>query len=94
MALKGGYTILDLRDNGFTAGEAQTITGLHERFERSYRKPYLLSGIVLGGVEYIARWVVLDDVSGTYTGKVSIAGDDYTMTVTADDAVTFTKIEV
>lgn len=90
MSVKGGYRILSLRDLDFTPGTAKTVPGLHQAIEGSHRKPYLLSGIVVGGVEYGALWVNLQEVAGTYTATVTLGASVYTLTVTAEDAVTFT----
>lgn len=48
---KGGYQIIDLHDTNFTPGTAMMIDGIHDKIEASYRKPILLSGLTVSGVE-------------------------------------------
>lgn len=82
--MKGGYQIVSCKDTAITTGTAVTITGIHEAIEGAYRKPLLLSGVVLDGVEHGDVWIVPTNADGTYTftayGKA--------WTVTAADSVT------
>lgn len=46
---KGGYKIIDLK--GIDLRDGGTISGIYESIEGSYRKPILLTGIVIDEVE-------------------------------------------
>lgn len=49
---KGGYQIIDLHDTNFKVGVAVMKSGIHDKIEGSYRKPILLSGLMVANVEY------------------------------------------
>lgn len=82
--IKGGYKIVDFRDNPLTTGGgAVTIEGIYDTVEASYRKPLLLSGLTIDSTEH----------SGTFA-QPSISGSNYmftvygkTITITDADAV-------
>lgn len=85
----GGYAIIDFKDTDLTSGVASTIDGVYEAIEGSYRKPLLLSGIVIGSVEKNDIFV-----------EVNVSGSDYeivcyggTIVITSADAVTYTASE-
>ena len=86
--IKGGYKIIDFKDSPLkVGGEAITIGGIYDTVEVSYRKPLLLSGLNIDGVEY-------NDVYATPT----ISGGNYvftaygkTITITNADAVSVTS---
>lgn len=86
--MKGGYKIIDFKDAPLkTGGEAITIGGIYDTVEASYRKPLLLSGLNIDGVEY-------NDVYAAPT----ISGSNYvftaygkTITITNADAVSVTS---
>lgn len=86
MAKNGGYKIINLKDTDLTSGVGVTIAGTHEAIENSYRKPLLLSGIVIGSVEKNDVFVAFTVASNTYS--TDIYGG--TLTIDADDVVTFT----
>ena len=48
--VKGGYQIIDLEDRNFTKLSNQTYKGIYEKLD-STRKPCILSGIKLDGIE-------------------------------------------
>lgn len=82
--IKGGYKIIDFKDSRLTtAGESVTIEGIYDTVEASYRKPLLLSGLNIDGIER-------NDVYATPT----LSGSNYvftaygkTITITDTDAV-------
>lgn len=89
---KGGYKIIDLKNTNFTVDEASTVKGVYEALESSYRKPILLSNIVIGGVERSDRFIIFSTSEGNFVSEnIWSAGyDTLRCTVTPDDEVTFT----
>lgn len=89
---KGGYKIIDLKDNDLKTSETNgiTIDGLYEAIENSYRKPLLLSGLVIEGVEKNDVFVNPSVSGGDYTLETY----GYTITVTSDDNVKISNITV
>lgn len=81
---KGGYKIIDLKDTPFTAGgAAMMIDGIYDAIEASYRKPIMLAGLNVGGLEYGAAYVVPTVTESAYT--ITVHG--FTITVQSTDAV-------
>lgn len=78
----GGYKIIDLHDVSLTS-VAVKIAGTYEAIENSFRKPLLLSGVVLNGVEKNDAFVVAEVGSNKYT----IAFGSKTITITNADMV-------
>lgn len=83
--IKGGYKIIDFKDTPLTTGgEATTIAGIYGSIEGSYRKPLLLSGLTIDGIErndvYAPATVSGSNFVFTAYGK--------TITITGADAVT------
>lgn len=84
----GGYQVIDLKGMKITAGASAghpVISGIHSLIEGS-NKVKLLSGLVVGNVEY-DDMIVLFTVSGT-SFVASVAGG--TLTVTQNDEIKFT----
>lgn len=86
--VKGGYKIINLKDTNLVTGsDAVTIKGIYESIEDNYRKPLLLSGIVIDGVEkadmYVSFYVNEGKLSATLYNKVITIADDDTVTLTA-----------
>lgn len=48
--MRGGYKIIDLQNKNITTTEV-TIDNLYESIESNYRKPLLLSNLVVNGAE-------------------------------------------
>lgn len=82
MSLKGGYKIIDLKNNDLTS--SNTIDGVYDAIEGNYGKPILLSGIVIDGVEKDDIFVNIE-VSGS---DYIIKAYDRTITITSSDVVT------
>lgn len=82
--IKGGYKIIDFKDVPFeTGGSAKKIDGIYDSLIGSYRKPLLISGLNIDGIE-------CNDVYATLT----FSGANYvftaygkTITITDADAV-------
>lgn len=84
---KGGYRIIDLDDINFTLDVAMMIPAIHEEIEGSYRKPLLLSGLTVAGVEYADVYVTPVVNESAYM----ISAYDFTIKVESTDAVTISK---
>lgn len=83
----GGYKIIDLHDNNLTA-VSTIIKGVYEDIKNSYRKPLLLSGIVIDGVEKNDAFVVAEAGVGSYVIKYG----EKVITITSEDGVTVANI--
>lgn len=90
MAIKGGYKLIDLKDNKFTiGGNGITVKGIYNSIENSYNKPLILTGINVGGVEKNDVFVDFADDSGSYVANISATEK---ITITNADLVTITVI--
>lgn len=90
MAIKGGYKLIDLKDNKFTiGGDGITVKGIYNSIENSYNKPLILTGINVGGVEKNDVFVDFADDSGSYVANISATEK---ITITNADLVTITAI--
>ena len=84
---KGGYQIIDLHDTNFTVGTAMMIDGIHDKIEGGYRKPILLSGLTVAGVEYPDTYVEMKVSESAY--QTTAFG--YGIKIENTDAVTVTN---
>lgn len=90
MAIKGGYKLIDLKDNKFTVGDTGiTIKGIYHSIESSYNKLLILTGINIGGVERNDIFVDFVDDSGNYVANISTKES---ITITNADLVKITAI--
>ena len=90
MAIKGGYKLIDLKDNKLTAGEQGiTIKGIYNSIKSSHNKPLILTGINIGGVERNDIFVNFADDSGNYVANISTKES---ITITNADLVKITAI--
>lgn len=64
---KGGYQIVDFQDINITTGEGVTVVGVYETIESSYRKPILISGVTIDGVEKPDCFVDCEVAGSNYT---------------------------
>lgn len=88
MNRKGGYQIIDLKGNDLT-GASFTISGIYDALEGNYNKAILLSGIVIGGVEYDDVFTTPKVVSSNYV----LDAYGYTLTIDNDDLVTMGEVQ-
>lgn len=83
--MKGGYQILDFKNENFTLGTAKNFSGIYDMIERS-NKVFLIEDVIIGNVEnkpyFVQFYVDSDDFVADF-GK-------YVITVDDDDKVTFT----
>lgn len=90
MAIKGGYKLIDLKDNKLTVGGGGvTVKGIYNSIENSYNKPLILTGINIGGVERNDVFIVFSVDSGNYVANISATEK---ITITNADLVTITTI--
>lgn len=90
MAIKGGYKLIDLKNNKFKVdGGSATIAGIYNSIESSYNKPLILTGINIGGVERNDIFVNFVGTSGSYVSNIS---STETIEITNADLVTITVI--
>lgn len=90
---KGGYKLIDLKDKDITiSGDAVEIPGTYEAIEASYRKPVIVTGLVIGGSEMSDAWVNFHVSGGNYVGVVgkTSEGADITLAITSADMVSAT----
>lgn len=87
MMIKSGYKIIDLHDTQFTSGVTMMLEGIHDAIEGSYRKPILLSGLTVAGVEYADAYVAVTTNESAF--MIDIYG--FTIKIESTDAVTVTK---
>lgn len=85
----GGYQIIDLENRNFTPGVGQVFNGIYEKIEGT-RKPILVSGIRISGVELHDTYVDFVLQGSAFTTKVSLGGMTATVTIEDTDVVTVT----
>lgn len=90
MSIKGGYKLIDLKNNKFTVGgNGVTVKGIYNSIESSYNKPLILTGINIGGIERNDVFIDFSDDSGSYVANISATEK---ITITNADLVTITTI--
>lgn len=85
--MKGGYKLIDLKNQNLVVDSSITIKGIYESIENSYHKPLILCGIVIDDVEK----------NDTFITPI-LNGDDYvctiyekTLTITNQDLITLSE---
>ena len=90
MAIKGGYKLIDLKENKLTVGgEEVTVKGIYNSIKNSYNKPLILTGINIGGVERNDSFIDFAFNSGNYVANISATEK---ITITNADLVTVANI--
>lgn len=90
MAIKGGYKLIDLKDNNFTVGgDGITVKGVYNSIENSYNKLLILTGINIGGIERNDISLTFTTDSGNYVANISSTEK---ITITNADLVTISTI--
>lgn len=89
---KGGYQIIDLKDNNITTTPLR-IKGVYRAVNGSYRKVLLLSGLKINGVEMSDEFVkavkiVNDYILHAYSVVADNALTNYDIYIEDDDNVT------
>lgn len=89
----GGYQIINLNDVNHSLGIGMVHEGIYERIEGT-RKPLLLSGIVVAGVEYHDTYI-FPTVNGTsyvaVVGRNPTTNTELHINIEDTDVVTFTQ---
>lgn len=90
MAIKGGYKLIDLKENKLTVGgSGVTVKGIYNSIENSYNKPLILTGINIGGIERNDAFIDFTYNSGNYVANISAKEK---ITITNADLVTVATI--
>ena len=83
---KGGYKLINLHNVNLKTGVGTTINGVYDAIKSSYRKPIILTGVVLGSVETNDTFVNVTIDNGNYKMTVPTG----VIVVTKSDLVTYT----
>ena len=83
---KGGYKLIDLHNVNLKTGVGTTVKGMYDVIKSSYRKPIILTGVVLDSVETNDTFVNVTVDSGNYKMTVPTG----VIVVTKADLVTYT----
>lgn len=84
----GGYQIISLRDIPFiTGGATMMLDGIYDQIESNNRKPILLDGIVIDGIEKNAVFTQVNINGSNF--EFNVYGK--TITITDTDAVSVTE---
>ena len=90
MAIKGGYKLIDLKENKLiVGGDGVTVKGIYNSIKNSYNKPLILTGINIGGVERNDSFIDFAFNSGNYVANISATEK---ITITNADLVTVATI--
>lgn len=84
-----GYKIVDLKNTNLVNRTPVKIKGLYEEIENNYRKPIILSNVVIDRVEKIDKWVNFSHSGNSYTCIIP----EGTISLDNEDNVTFTVKE-
>lgn len=82
--MTSGYQIIDFKDINLVVGTASTIKGVYSKIEKNYRKPILIVGITIAGVEKASVFKELIPGTNKYTGTLY----GYNLEITSADKVT------
>lgn len=89
--MTGGYKLVNLNDINITVdGDEVEVTGVYDAIENNYRKPIIVGGLVIGGVECSNRFVNFRPTSNGLVGLIGF-DDSYAhlmIKITSDDKVT------
>lgn len=85
---KGGYKIVSLNGNDLASGDSFVVSGLYENLVNSYKKPILVTEIVIDGEKQQDSFAVVKQSDGGYT--IDVYG--YALTVTSEDSVTIAEV--
>ena len=80
---KGGYKIVSLNGNDLASGDSFVVNWLYENLVNSYKKPILVTEIVIDGEKQQDSFAVVKQSDGGY--KIDVY--DYALTVTSEDSV-------
>lgn len=89
----GGYKMISLNDvNIIPNGDAVTIKGIYEKIEHNYRKPVLLGGLTINGVERADRYITFSVDDSDFVGFIVLTNwDALEIRIKSDDSVTISN---
>lgn len=90
MAMRGGYQIVDLKNNPFTSGQESNIEGLYNIASSHYGKPTLISGLNVGGIAYPDFFAPMVANDEELSVSVVIGGKTVSIVIDIDDNITVT----
>ena len=90
---KGGYKLIDFKENNIVLATPTTIKGVYDAIEHNYRKPTLITGLVIGSVEKEDTVVNFEHGENVYNGSLGMTANGKVLfiTITNEDAVTITE---
>lgn len=90
---KGGYKLIDFKENNIVLSTPTTIKGVYEAIEHNYRKPTLITGLVIGSVEKKDTFVNFEHGENVYNGLLGMTADNKVLfiKITNEDVVTITE---
>lgn len=90
---KGGYKLIDFKETNIDLNKATFIKGVYDAIEHSYRKPTIITGLVIGNVEKGDTIVNFEHTENGYNGLLGITANNKVLfiTITDDDDVTITQ---
>lgn len=90
---KGGYKLIDFKENNIVLATSTTIKGVYDAIEHNYRKPTLITGLVIDSVEKEDTFVNFEHGENVYNGLLGMTANDKVLfiTITNEDAVTITE---
>ena len=90
---KGGYKLIDFKENNIDVTKPITIKGVYDAIEHNYRKPTIITGLVIGSVEKEDTFVNFEHGENVYNGLLGMTANDKVLfiTITNKDVVTITE---
>lgn len=90
---KGGYKLIDFKENNIVLATSTTIKGVYDAIEHNYRKPTLITGLVVDSVEKEDTFVNFEHGENVYNGLLGMTANNKVLfvTITNEDVVTITE---
>lgn len=90
---KGGYKLIDFKENNIGLDKSTIIKGVYDAIEHNYRKPTLITGLVIDSVEKEDTFVNFEHGKNVYNGLLGMTANNKVLFITIDnnDAVTITE---
>lgn len=82
---KGGYKLIDFKESNIVLNESTTIKGVYDAIKHNYRKPTLITGLVIGGVEKEDTFVNFEHGENVYNGLLGITANNKVLFITIDN---------
>lgn len=90
---KGGYKLIDFKETNIKLATPSTIKGVYKAIENNYRKPTLITGLVIGKVKKEDTFVNFEHGENVYNGLLGMTANNKVLfiTITNEDSVTITE---